>query len=156
MSRGALESVVLTGYVEGRKARARQREMFMGGITWAIAGRVSMAGMLQMTRWRSMVAEVQEDMARRSRKVIFLDYFPKTIWTFSLRDRLHRNTRVDAVNSTKLMLFFLAPYLWYPWYITNFQVFQCNRLNFMSPTQYFSCFHWFPDKTLNKTEAIFI
>ena len=69
MRRGELERVVLTGYVEGRRARGRQRETFMNGIARALGGQIRAARILHMTehrtRWCSMVAEVQEDMARR-------------------------------------------------------------------------------------------
>ena len=69
MRRGEIENVVLTGLIDGRRARGRPRETFMCGIKRALRGRLSCARILQATddreRWRSMVAEVQEDMARR-------------------------------------------------------------------------------------------
>ena len=69
MRRGEYENVTLTGFIEGGRARGRQRETFMSGIRRAMGGELSSASILQMTadreRWRSVVAEVQEDMARR-------------------------------------------------------------------------------------------
>ena len=60
MRRGELESVVLTGYVEGRRARGRQRETYMSGITRAVGGQLSVAGILQTTDDRSRARNIHE------------------------------------------------------------------------------------------------
>ena len=69
MRRNEMESVVLTGMVEGRRARGRQREKFMDGMMRVTGGHLRPSQLLQLTRdrdrWRSMVAQVQVDAARR-------------------------------------------------------------------------------------------
>lgn len=68
MRRNEMEAVVLAGMVEGRRARGRQREKYMDGLMRAAGGHLKPAELLQLTRdrvrWRSMVAEVQVDVAR--------------------------------------------------------------------------------------------
>lgn len=63
------EAVVLTGMVEGRRARGRQREKFMDGVTRVAGGHLKPAESMQLTRdrirWRSMLAEVLVDTTSR-------------------------------------------------------------------------------------------
>ena len=67
--REEMEAVVLTGMVEGGRARGRQREKYMDGLVRATGNHFKPAELLQLTRdrdrWRSMVAQVQVDVARR-------------------------------------------------------------------------------------------
>ena len=69
MRREGLEEVVMMGMVKGRRARGKQREKYMDGLMRAKGKQLKPAQMLQVARdrerWRSMVAEVREDVARR-------------------------------------------------------------------------------------------
>ena len=62
-----LEYDVLTGMVEGKRARGRQREKFMDGLTRLFRGRAKAPQIIQKSRnrqeWKSIVADVLEDMA---------------------------------------------------------------------------------------------
>ena len=64
-----LESVCVTGKVEGRRGRGRPRMKLVDSLAKAIGGDVTPARLLQMTGsrsdWRSMVANVLEDTALR-------------------------------------------------------------------------------------------
>ena len=62
-----LESLCLTGKIEGRRARGRQREKYMDGIRRVTGGERTAAELLQMARnrqeWKSMIANVLGDTA---------------------------------------------------------------------------------------------
>ena len=62
-----LEYDVLTGTVEGKRARGRQREKFMDGLTRTFRRHTTSSQLIQLTRdrqeWRSVVADVLKDLA---------------------------------------------------------------------------------------------
>ena len=69
MRKGELENICLTGRVEGRRARGRQRRKYMDGISNTLGGGMSPARILQITanreEWQIMVANVFSDTALR-------------------------------------------------------------------------------------------
>ena len=67
---GGMENLALTGMIEGGRGRGRLREIYLDGLVRQTGGRVTTA--LQLIRtasdrqeWKSMVADVLEDMAQR-------------------------------------------------------------------------------------------
>ena len=70
MRREGLENLALTGMVEGRRGRGRPREKYLDSLVKMTNGRVTTAVQLiratrDRQRWKSMVADVLEDMAQR-------------------------------------------------------------------------------------------
>ena len=70
MRRGGMEDLALTGMIEGRRGRGRPRERYLDGLVRLANGRVTTAVELIRTtqdrqEWKSMVADVLEDMAQR-------------------------------------------------------------------------------------------
>ena len=57
-----LENLCLTGKIEGRRDRGRQREKYMDGLKRATGGERSAVELIQMARrredWKSMIANV--------------------------------------------------------------------------------------------------
>ena len=68
MRREEIENICLTGRIEGTRARGRQREKFMDGLTRECGG-IKAGRLLQLTRnrwvWKSMTANVFEGTAHR-------------------------------------------------------------------------------------------
>ena len=69
MRREKIESVVMTGRVDGTRDRGRQREKYMDGIVRAAGNGWTAGRMLQATKdrhlWFSMTANVRSDTAHR-------------------------------------------------------------------------------------------
>ena len=68
--RGGMEKLALTGMIEGRRGRGRPREKYLDGLVRMTNGRVTTAVQLiraarDRQEWKSMVADVLEDMAQR-------------------------------------------------------------------------------------------
>ena len=67
---GDMENLALTGMIEGGRGRGRPREKYLDGLVRQTGGRVTTAVQLIRTasdrqEWKSMVADVLEDMAQR-------------------------------------------------------------------------------------------
>ena len=65
-----MENLALTEMIEGRRGRGRPREKYLDGLVRQTGGRVTTAVQLIRTasdrqEWKSMVADVLEDMAQR-------------------------------------------------------------------------------------------
>lgn len=69
MRREELEEVVLTGMIDGKRDRGRQREKYLDWIKKHLREEGNIAKVLQKTKdrekWRVMVADVLEDVAHR-------------------------------------------------------------------------------------------
>ena len=70
MRRNGMENLALTGMIEGKRGRGRPREKYLDGLVKTTNGRVTTGvQLLRATRdrqeWKSMVADVLEDMAQR-------------------------------------------------------------------------------------------
>ena len=69
MRRGELENLSLTGKIEGKRARGRQRDTFMKSLARILDGNWTTGSLLQATtdrkRWQSMIANVRVDTAHR-------------------------------------------------------------------------------------------
>ena len=68
--RGGMENLALTGMIEGRRGRGRPRVKYLDGLVKMTNGRVTTSVQLiraasDRQEWRSMVADVLEDMAQR-------------------------------------------------------------------------------------------
>ena len=68
MRREGLENIIITGMVEGKRGRGRPRTKYIDGLVQLTRGKTT-AQFLRTTRnreeWKSMVADVLEDMAQR-------------------------------------------------------------------------------------------
>ena len=69
MRKGELENLSLTGKIEGKRARGRQRDTFMKSLARILDGNWTTGSLLQATadrkRWQSMIANVRVDTAHR-------------------------------------------------------------------------------------------
>ena len=69
MRREGLENIIITGMVEGKRGRGRPRTKYIDGLVQLARGNKTTAQFLRTTRdreeWKSMVADVLEDMAQR-------------------------------------------------------------------------------------------
>ena len=69
MRREALENLALTGRIEGRRSRGRQREKFIDGIKRVIDDGITAGRLFHLARdrsvWSSMVANVYRGTAHR-------------------------------------------------------------------------------------------
>ena len=69
MRRGGMENLALTGMIDGRRGRGRPREKYLDSLVKVTNGRVMTAVQLiratsDRKEWKSMVADVLEDMAQ--------------------------------------------------------------------------------------------
>jgi len=68
MRREGLENLIMTGMVEGRRGRGRPRVKYMDGLVKLTRGGMTYGQFIRATRdrgrWKSMVADVLEDMAQ--------------------------------------------------------------------------------------------
>ena len=69
MRREGLENTIITGMVEGKRGRGRPRTKYIDGLIALTRGNMTAAQFLRITKerreWKSMVADVLEDMAQR-------------------------------------------------------------------------------------------
>ena len=69
MRREGLENTIITGMVEGKRGRGRPRIKYIDGLIALTRGNMTAAQFLRTTKergeWKSMVADVLEDMAQR-------------------------------------------------------------------------------------------
>ena len=69
MRQEALENLAITGKIEGRRSRGRQREKFINGMIREIGGGITAGRLFHLARdrsvWSSMVANVYRGMAHR-------------------------------------------------------------------------------------------
>ena len=69
MRREGMENVIITGMVEGRRGRGRPREKYVDGLVKLIGDGMTHLQFIRATsdreQWKSMVADVLEDMAQR-------------------------------------------------------------------------------------------
>ena len=69
MRREGLENLMVTGMVEGSRGRGRPRMKYMDGLVKMVPGEMTRGQFIRATQdrgeWRSMVADVLEDMAQR-------------------------------------------------------------------------------------------
>lgn len=69
MRKDGLENLMMTGMVEGSRGRGRPRVKYMDGLLKLVRGVMTRGQFIRATRnrsdWRSMVADVLEDMAQR-------------------------------------------------------------------------------------------
>ena len=69
MRRDEAENMVLTSMVEGKRARGRHEDNYMEGVRITIRENIISTRLLQMIRdrdgWRSIVAEVRQDVTPR-------------------------------------------------------------------------------------------
>ena len=69
MRRDGLENIIITGMVEGTRGRGRPREKYVDGLAKLVRGDMPRTQFIRATQeregWKSMIAHVLEDMARR-------------------------------------------------------------------------------------------
>lgn len=67
---------------------------------------------------------------------------------------MYSNTCASAVISSKAVLFLVNPYLWCHITLTDFEVIQFSLRNCIILKYCLLRFHWFPDKTMNKSRQV--